>query len=207
MFDSWNTRFLKQALSLSVISLVLNISVLAQDTFFSESSIILSPQEQANLDGGKVILQGEKGQYVGQVVATGDMNEAWAVLTDYNNFKEFLPNITESKIIKEDGERIIFEQVSLVDLFLLSKQFTIQIAANKTYLEKIDFEMVKGDLGDLQGRWEIEKLPSNRVLITHRVTVAPKSKSEEAIFYGIYESSLEETLQAIAVEIGKRSQS
>ena len=201
-----NRNYLKQAVSVSILSLCLNVSVFSQRVFSENSLIALSTQEQTQLNEGRVVLQGEKGEYTARVLATGDMEQAWEVLTDYNNFKEFLPNIADSKIIEENGDRVIFEQVSLVDLLLLTKEFTVQIAANKTYLEKIDFEMIEGDLGSLNGRWEVEKLSDNQVLVTHRVTVAPKSQSEEVVFYGIYEDSLEETLQAIAVEIDKRSQ-
>ena len=201
-----NNYFLKSVSILPIIGLLfLNSSVLSQNLPRDRFTVTLSSQEQTDLEQGKVILKGEKGEYIAKVIATGDLENAWNVLTDYDNFQDFLPNISSSRIIKEDGNNVIFEQVNLVDLWLLTKQFTVQIAATKTELQKIDFKMLEGDLDNLQGRWEISKLPSNQILITHRVTVSPKSPSEAAFFYGIYESSLEETLQAIAVEIEKRS--
>jgi ribosome-associated toxin RatA of RatAB toxin-antitoxin module len=194
-------HFLKLVLSLSAIALCFNLTALSQNT-----AIQLSPQEQADLQQGKVILKGEKGDYYGQVLTKGKSEAAWQVLTDYANFKNFLPNIADSKIVKEEGVVKIFEQVNIVDLWLVTKKFTVQIAATENRPQRVDFQLVKGDLGQLKGTWEVKSLPNNRVLITHRVTVAPVSKSEEAIFYGIYESSLEETLSAIATEVNKRSQ-
>jgi ribosome-associated toxin RatA of RatAB toxin-antitoxin module len=194
-------RFLKLVLSLTAIALCLNFTALSQNTL-----IELSPQEQADLQQGKVVLKGEKGEYYGQVVTKGKPEAAWQVLTDYANFKNFLPNIADSKIVKEEGVVKIFEQVNIVDLWLVTKKFTVQIAATENPPQKVDFQLVKGDLGKLKGTWEVKTLPNNRVLITHRVTVAPVAKSEEAIFYGIYESSLESTLSAIATEITKRSE-
>ena len=199
-------NFIK-VLSRSAIGAILYLSLLPNNISIAQSSIILSPQEEADLAKGKVILEGEKGQYVVRVLTTGNIEKAWEVLTDYNNFPEFLPNITNSKILEENANLTIFEQTNSVDLFLLVKNFTVQIAATKNYPQSIDFEIVEGDLEQLQGSWEVEALPNNRILVTHRVTVVPKSKGEEAIFYGIYESSLEETLTAIAAEISKRSES
>ena len=199
-------NFIK-VLIISAIGTILYLPLLSNNISVAQSSVMLSPQEEADLAKGKVILEGEKGQYVVKVLTTGNIDKAWEVLTDYNNFQEFLPNITNSKIIEENANLTIFEQTNLVDLFLLVKKFTVQIAATKNYPQNIDFEIVEGDLEQLQGSWEVEALPDDRILVTHRVTVAPKSKGEEAIFYGIYESSLEETLTAIAAEISKRSES
>jgi ribosome-associated toxin RatA of RatAB toxin-antitoxin module len=198
---------IRQAFSLSVILIIFQIPPLSKTVSLAQSSIMLTSQEEADLEGGKVIFQGEKGQYIVRVSTTGNIEKAWEVLTDYDNFQEFLPNISDSKIIEENADRTIFEQTNLVDLLLLTKEFTVQIAATKNYPQKIDFEIIEGDLKQLQGSWEVETLPSGKVLVTHRVIVAPKTKGEEAIFYGIYESSLEETLTAIAAEITKRSES
>lgn len=198
---------MKQSFSLLMLLLIFQFTPLPKSVSLASSLVTLSSQQEADLDRGKVILQGEKGQYVVRVLTTGDLETAWEVLTDYNNFQEFLPNISDSKIITENAELTIFEQTNVVDLLLLTKQFTVQIAATKNYPQKIDFEIVEGDLKQLQGSWEVKALPDDKILVTHRVSVAPKTKGEEAIFYGIYESSLEETLTAIAAEITKRSQS
>lgn len=204
-FANYSVNFIKIS-TIIAIAMILKLSLFPDNISVAQTPIRLSPQEEADLDEGKVIIEGEKGQYVVRVLTTGNIEKAWEVLTDYDNFQEFLPNIADSKIIEENANLTIFEQTNSVDLFLLVKKFTVQIAATKNYPQKIDFEIVEGDLEQLQGSWEVATLPEDRILVTHRVTVAPKSKGEEAIFYGIYESSLEETLTAIAAEISKRSE-
>jgi hypothetical protein len=73
--------------------------------------------------------------------------------------------------------------------------------------------MISGELKSLEGTWTVQPLtsPSGKqpiqLLITHQVNVDPGNKSWRNIFYGIYEDSLEETLQAIKTEIDRRSQS
>ena len=67
--------------------------------------------------------------------------------------------------------------------------------------------MVKGDLKNLQGTWQLEQVTDNQILITHTVKVQPKSPTEKPLFFDFYESSLEATLEAISQEITKRSQS
>ena len=180
---------------------------LAQSVISLDSELTnLSDREQVNLNRGEVVLKGQRGKYLAQVIATGNPDTAWSVLTDYDNFERFLPNITSSKIISEDGDRVVFEQTNVVDLWLFQEEFTVQIAANKFKPSKVDFQLSDGELKKLIGRWQIEEISPGKILISHAVEVEPGSNTEKPFFYGIYESSLEETLKAIAIEITKRSQ-
>ena len=182
-----------------------NIAQARETIVLDDNLTTLSTQEQANLDRGKVVLKGQRGKYLGRVVATGNLDTAWSVLTDYDNFDRFLPNITASKIISENGDRIVFEQTNMVDLWLFQEEFTVQIAATKFKPSKVDFQLADGELKKLIGRWQIEEVSPGKILVSHAVEVEPGSNTEKPFFYGVYESSLEETLKAIAIEINKRS--
>ncbi|MEN9568109.1 MAG: hypothetical protein RLZZ69_3305, partial [Cyanobacteriota bacterium] len=184
-----------------------NCDVLAENTVALENNLTnLSGQEKTSLKQGKVILKGQKGVYLGQVETTGKLDKAWQVLTDYDNFERFMPNIASSKIVSSKGDRLVFEQVNVVDLWLFKQKFTVQIEAIKTKPNKIDFKIVDGDLKKLVGKWQIKETSPGKVLVSHAVEVEPGDKTEKPLFYGVYESSLEETLKAIAQEITKRSQ-
>lgn len=184
-----------------------NSAVLAQTSVALGNNLTnLSPQEKTSLKQGKVVLKGQKGIYLGQIETTGKINTAWQVLTDFNNFKRFMPNIAASKIISSQGDRIIFEQVNIVDLWVVKQQYAVRIEAIQTKPNTIDFKIVDGDLKKLVGRWQIKESSPGRILVSHAVEVEPQAKTEKTLFYGIYESSLEETLKAIAQEITKRSQ-
>jgi len=183
-----------------------NLKVVAGDSVSHQSNKFnLSQQEKTNLKEGQVILKGQKGDYLAQVVAIGDLETAWSVLTDYNNFNQFLPNIAASKIISEDGNIVVFEQVNIVDLWLFQQEFKVKIEGIKTKPRQVDFKIVEGDLEKLIGKWQLEEISPGKILVTHSVEVEPGSDTEKPFFYGVYESSLEDTLKAIAVEITKRS--
>lgn len=184
----------------------LDTFVLATDTIAPEKYLDqLSTQEQIQLEQGKVVLKGQKGNYVGQILTRGNIDTAWEVVTDYNNFEQFLPNIASSQVISESGDRKIFEQVNVVDLWLFTEKFTVQIEANETKPQNVKFQQHQGDLKYLKGIWQLEQLNPNQILVTHTVEVEPGSNTEKPFFYGVYESSLETTLEAIAKEITKRS--
>lgn len=156
----------------------------------------LSTQEQTTLRSGRVSLTGENGQYTGRVIVTAPVATIWKLLTDYNNFENYFPNVASSEILEKKGNRTIFEQVYLIQALIFSKRSRVRIASTETYPRQIDFNLVNGDVDALKGTWRLEPLSSNQVLVTHQVNVDPGSDNR-ALFFGIYEDTLEKTLQAI----------
>ena len=203
-----NHRSIVRALTL-VSCLMFSGAILK--TQVSGSTVLAQDRGQNRRDNkalpqGKVVLKGQEGDYLAQVIAVGNLDTAWQVLTDYENFPRFLPNISSCKIIKTEANRVLFEQVNVVDLWLFKEEFTVQIAAVKTKPSRVDFKLAEGELKKLVGSWQIEEMAPGKILVSHRVEVEPGSNTEKPFFYGVYETSLEETLKAIAIEIQRRSQ-
>lgn len=192
----------------------LSIMTLAALTTSSFSAFALEQlnQKQSSVREGQVTVTGTKGQYTGKMIVRANTAIAWAVLTDYDNYEKFMPDVAESKLLENDGNAKVFEQVKVIQAAIFTRKSLIRIAVNESYPQKIAFKMTSGELKSLQGTWTIQPLQYAsdnqpiQLLITHQVSVDPGNKSWRGIFYGIYEDSLEETLQAIKTEINRRSQ-
>jgi ribosome-associated toxin RatA of RatAB toxin-antitoxin module len=168
-------------------------------------------QERVDLRNGKVIVNGEKGNYTGRVLINSSTDVVWQVLTDYNNFQRFLPDVAESKLLETRGNRKVFEQINQVKTFIFSTKAKVRIAVDESYPDQITFQLVNGDLDSLDGVWQLDPVspypsaPSDRVLIAHKVMVQPNGNTTRSIFYNIYEKTLEKTLDAIKTEAEQRS--
>jgi ribosome-associated toxin RatA of RatAB toxin-antitoxin module len=160
----------------------------------------LPAQEQAALQSGEAVLTGHDGQYTCRVLVKAPVATVWKVLTDYDNFENYYPNVVSSQIVENKGNRKVFEQVYVIQALIFSKEERVRIAATETYLKQIDFNLVQGDLNSLKGAWRIEPVSSDRVLITHQVSVVPKDK-DRTLFYGIYEDTLENLLRAVKQQV------
>lgn len=166
--------------------------------------------ERAALRDGQVSLQGEKGKYTGRILVNASMDTAWQVLTDYDNFDQFLPEVTESELVEANGDRKVFEQINKVKVFLFDKKSRVRIAVQETYPQTIMFNIVDGDLETLDGTWKLEAVspypsaPPDQVLLTHQVEVEPGSIISKSVFFDIYENSLKDTLAAIKAEVEQR---
>jgi ribosome-associated toxin RatA of RatAB toxin-antitoxin module len=197
---------------LIAIALTTSISFMpiASAKLFDGPFYNLPPLERDSLRQGKVILNGEKGKYTARILVTGSVTTAWAVLTDYDNFEQFLPNVDNSQLLETNGNRKVFEQINRIRAFIFNKKSRVRLAVTETYPQQIAFSVVDGDLKSLNGVWQLEPIspypsaPPNQVLITHEVNVEPNG-STGGLFYGIYEDALQDTLVAIKQEVEERS--
>ena len=170
----------------------------------------LPVKERVALREGRVLVTGNKGQYTGRFLVKSLTATAWEVLTDYDNFERFLPNVVASQILEINGNRKVFEQVQIIRAFIFRKKVSVRIAVTQTYPQQIAFSVVEG-LEALDGAWRLESVSPhpgaspNQVLITHQVTVDPGSTPSRDLFFRVYKDNLEDTLAAIKQEIEQRA--
>jgi ribosome-associated toxin RatA of RatAB toxin-antitoxin module len=155
---------------------------------------------------GQVSVTGQNGQYKGQVLIQASADVAWKVLTDYDNFKNFLPNVSESRVISAQGNKKVFEQVNVFRVLSFTKQARVRMASTESYPKQVAFQVMEGDVKDLKGTWTISSPAPEQVLITHEVTVIPKDSDNKTLFFGIYKNSLKQTIAAVGQEVERRAQ-
>lgn len=169
----------------------------------------LSSAERAALLRGEVLVAGGNGDFSGQVLVNASIEEAWEVLTDYDNFENFLPNITSSALLESADNRNVFEQVNEFRVLpFVTTRSRVQIESIESYPQQVQFSLVDGDLESLDGVWILETVPTgegDRVLVSHRVKVDPGNASPRGIFYSTYKSMLEGSLEAAKREAESRS--
>jgi ribosome-associated toxin RatA of RatAB toxin-antitoxin module len=198
---------------LGAIALIFSItfSPVANAKLFDGPVDKLPLEQRVALRNGDVIFLGEKGKYTCRILTNSSVENAWQVLTDYENFANFLPGVVSSALLEQKGDRKVFEQVNQVKTFVVSIEARLQIANTESYPQQIAFEAIDGDIKTLKGKWTLEPVspyPSasaNQVLLTHEVTVEPNQTLSDDIFFKIYEDRLEETVAAIKQETEKRS--
>lgn len=205
--------FYKHRYLIAICIVTFTLTVFVPDTaakLFDGPVDKLPVAQRVALREGNVTLTGEKGQYVCRILVSTDLDSAWQVLTDYENFEEFLPGVAESELMQNDGDRKVVQQINQIKTFIFSTQARVRLAITESYPQQIAFSFVDGDLDSLEGSWLLEPVsphpsaPPDRVLITHRVNVEPNETLGKSIFYGIYESTLEKTLAAIGDEAEAR---
>ncbi|TVQ44224.1 MAG: cyclase/dehydrase [Gloeocapsa sp. DLM2.Bin57] len=199
-------------LSLAVVFQFLYLFTPAQATPTLERVLLqLTAQERAALQDNQIAVVGQTREYRGRFLVKASAEEAWEVLTDYQNYPNFLPDVVSIQIQETDGNKTVFEQVQRTSVLIFNRETSLTIAVAETPFTKINFSLVEGGVSELQGTWEVtpiiigdESTPS-QVLVTHTVTVTPDTGVPENIFYSIYRDSLRNSLEAMKTEIENRA--
>lgn len=172
---------------------------------------LLPLEQRVSLRKGELVFLGEAGNYTSRLLIKTSIDNTWQVLTDYENFAEFLPGVISSELINNNGDRKVFEQINKVKTFVFSIESRVKVATTEFYPGQISFKAIGGDLKTMNGEWKLEPVspypsaPPDQVLITHKVMVKPAKAPSDGIFYSIYEDRLQETLKAIKQEVEKRA--
>ena len=186
------------------VSVLLAAAIALSPAAWANESVVLPAPEQTALRQGRVFLTGAQGQYTGRILVSAPMATVWKVLTDYDNFERFFPNVEASQLLESNGNQKVFEQVNVIRAFIFDRKARVRISTTETYPQQIAFRLVDGDLKSLEGDWQLEPVSPNQVLITHHVNVDPGSDFRD-LFFSLYEESLENTLKALKQEIEKRA--
>ena len=172
----------------------------------------LSAAERTALGKGNIIVSAEEGQFHGWVLVKAKPGLVWEVLTDYANFKDFIPNVVSSEILENNGTQKVIEQVSVRQVFVVSVRSRIRSALTETPQQRIEFEMVEGDLKSLKGSWQMEANEAGSsesavpVLITYTAQAQPLDSPFADSFPQVYRKALEDTLSGIRKEIQRRAE-
>lgn len=205
-------RLFTGCVSVLALTSTMALSPPASAELFDGPVAQLPVKERVALQQGQVLVTGSKGSYVGKFLVSAPVATAWKVVTDYNNFERFVPNVLSSQLLQSNGNRKVFEQIQVVRVFAFTKQSRVRLAVTEVYPQRVGFRVIQArGLDSLEGVWRLEPVSPyrgakpNQVLLTHQVTVKPRSKGSRDLFFGIYKDTLEDTLAAIRREIERRS--
>jgi ribosome-associated toxin RatA of RatAB toxin-antitoxin module len=170
-----------------------------------QNSISQTELEQIPQTVGDPILTGQEGNYTAKILINAPIEKVWTVLTDYNNFPNFLPTVSAVKILESNGNQKVYEQTNVVQVLFFSQSSKIAIAATETYPSSISFQLREGDsIKALKGSWKLEPISANQVLVTNQVAVEPSPNVPRDFFFNIYSENLSKTLAALKQETEKR---
>lgn len=110
----------------------------------------------------------------GQIYIAAPPKKVWEVLTDYNNHKNFVPNITDSGIISENGiEKVMFEK-GKSKMFIFQKEVYIKMKVWGENFTRLFFQQITGDFKVYQGEWTLVDYPEGAgTFLTYKAEVKP----------------------------------
>jgi len=131
-----------------------------------------------------------------------DREQAWAVLTDYNRWAEYIPNLQVSRVISPPGEPIRLEQRGSIP-WLPNFPLVMIALVEENPPRAIRFQRIAGNIRMLAGEWRIQgRFP---VRLTYRSTVVPGFPLPPEVSGEIFRHDAKVRIEALAREMERRA--
>ncbi|MCX6178241.1 MAG: SRPBCC family protein [Chlorobiales bacterium] len=146
-----------------------------------ETVIVPDPlvAEKARLIDGEVIialseLPDDAVRIKGQIYIVAPPQKIWEVLIDYNNHKNFIPNVVDSGFISDMGnEKVVFEK-GVIRMFIFQKKVSVQMKVWGEEFKHLYFKQIAGDFKIYQGEWVLVSYPKGQgTFLTYNADVKP----------------------------------
>jgi hypothetical protein len=137
-----------------------------------------------------------------KIVTGVDRKTAWQVLSDYNHWAEFVPDMLVSRVVSQPGEPLLIEQRGRIP-WLPAFPLVVIAAVEETPYKGLRFQRVAGNIKALEGEWQIQgKFP---VRLIYRSSVDPGFPMPPQITIDIFRQDTKVRLEAMAQEMARRA--
>lgn len=157
---------------LSVLSLM--IGFLIHSGLVQAAQLNLDAKTKKDLESGKVIMTIEQNPHTkvfnptGHSLVDASAEDVWRVITDFNHFGEFMPNVIYYRPVGwKDGRLIVDCRVKVV---MFKMDYTLSYVIDEKDYTTYWF-YVKGPIKDAQGYFRIEPYDDKRVLVTYTTSL------------------------------------
>ncbi|MGH8640733.1 MAG: SRPBCC family protein [Burkholderiales bacterium] len=131
-------------------------------------------------------------------IAVG-MARAWQVLTDYNRFSEFVPDLQASRIVSRQGPSIVVEQKGAARFLFFSYPIEVRLAVTEHPRQRIESRAIAGNFRELRSNYTLEPREGG-VRLRYQGRLVPDFQLPLFHTY-VLKSNVEATFRAMVEEI------
>jgi len=89
-----------------------------------------------------------------------DPRIAWAVLTDYDHLATFIPDLTSSRVVSRDGNKVRVEQKGSVGFFFYREPINVTLELLEEPPRRITAKAIEGNIRALETRYDLQPTDS-----------------------------------------------
>jgi ribosome-associated toxin RatA of RatAB toxin-antitoxin module len=155
----------------------------------------------ARRDGAAVIVEA-------QARLRAPLHLIWEVLTGYDRYAEFVPDLQSSRVLSRDRDTALVEQRGTAGFFLFRFPLEVQLVVTEVPFERVTCEAVAGNFKELSGVYELfpEAGPDGDfVRFSYRGRLVPAFRLPPLIGLPALRASVERQFGALVREVERRN--
>lgn len=128
----------------------------------------------------------------------------WEVLTDFEHFTRFVPDMRLSHVLSGSGNAVIVEQKGVADILFFHRLIDAVMAVDMQPQTTIQFHAIRGNLRMMKGSWTI-KPTSTGCHIEYASVSVPDFWTPPLIAPLLVRSEVQEQIDGVIAEIDRRT--
>jgi ribosome-associated toxin RatA of RatAB toxin-antitoxin module len=129
-----------------------------------------------------------------------------STLTDYDHLADFVPGMKSSHVLEQHGHTSLVEQSGYAHLWFLKFPIDVTVQALDRSPSRIEVHLVKGNLRQLDGSYDIEKIGIDNSYALHWTgIIEPGTNVPGAIAVPLLRRNISEQFRGMVNEIERRA--
>jgi ribosome-associated toxin RatA of RatAB toxin-antitoxin module len=137
-----------------------------------------SLNQLSNLDIKIEKLEGGRQHIFAKIEIPYSIEQVWQVITDYESFADFIPNMTACRRIQHPSTGIRLEQIRTKNLVGMKVSARSVVDVEEKCPHEVHYQQIEGDLKEFSGYWRLQPKSlahsSASVELIYDFAVAPK---------------------------------
>ena len=128
----------------------------------------------------------------------------WSVISDYDHLAEFIPDLRRSRVVERDGNRLLVEQTGGFGFLFFQQLVELKLEVLESPPGRIVARAVGGNFKEMEGRYELENLPTGAVRLSYFGRLVPDFSMPSLIGRVVVRSLLKKQFVAMVNEVLRR---
>jgi ribosome-associated toxin RatA of RatAB toxin-antitoxin module len=159
----------------------------------------LNVERVLDAEGGKVYQITSSGT----VAATPTV--VWRILTDYNHFADYLPNLKSVRVVSRHGDRVIVEQLGAARFLFFSQPVRLVVQVHEHAPDRIDISLIDGDMKAYRASWELSPLAGAAgTRVVYNATIEPKFDVPGIVGASVVRKDIARMMEAMLLRLDRQ---
>ena len=133
----------------------------------------------------------------------GTVPRTWQVLTAYERYADFIPDMQSSRVVARDGPRVEVEQKGQARLLFLGFPIDVRLSVTEYPQERVVSRATAGNFREMLGSYKLEEA-KGRVRLHYTGRLMPDFPIPPLIGTLVFRHNIEATFRALVEEIERR---
>jgi ribosome-associated toxin RatA of RatAB toxin-antitoxin module len=141
----------------------------------------------------------------GEADLPADLETAWRVLTDYDDYPRFIPDLASSRTVARNGGSAVVEQRGEARWLLFREPLTVTFAVTETAPHLLRSRAVSTSFRDLESRYDLQPLPGGGVRLEYSGRFVPAAGRPALVDLAAARTNLRRQFEALVREIARQA--